>query len=80
MNMMMMMMMMMMMIEHNYISNKWYLKYQLHVSASILAIARLYSTYQVTIQYVCGVLWREGGVPHPPPEYTTHILYSDLIS
>ena len=38
-------------LEHNYISNKWYIKYQLHVSASILAMVRLYSTYEVTIQY-----------------------------
>ena len=33
-------------------------KYQLHVSASILAIVRLYSTYQVTIQYVWCILGR----------------------
>jgi hypothetical protein len=42
--------------EHNYISNKWhmeYLQYQLHVPASVLAIVRLYSSYQVTIQYAC---------------------------
>jgi hypothetical protein len=31
--------------EHNYISKKWYTKYQLHVSATLLAIIRLYSTY-----------------------------------
>jgi hypothetical protein len=43
--------------EQNHISNKWYIKYQqyqLHVSASILAIIRLYSSYQVTIQYAWG--------------------------
>jgi hypothetical protein len=49
--------------EHNYISNKWYIKflqYQLYVSASILAIVRLYSAYPVTIQYAWGT--GEGGV------------------
>jgi len=29
-----------------------YIKYELHVSAIILAIIRLYSTYQVAVQYV----------------------------
>jgi len=45
--------------EHKYISNKWHIKYQqyqLHVSASILAIVRLYSTYQLTIQCVRCIL------------------------
>jgi hypothetical protein len=44
--------------EHNYISKKWYTKYQLHVSATILAIIRLYSAYKVTIQYMWCILGR----------------------
>ena len=42
--------------EHNYISNIWYIKYQLHVSATILAIIRLYSTYQLAVQYMWYIL------------------------
>jgi hypothetical protein len=44
--------------EHYYISNKWYTKYQLRVSATILAIIKLYSTYKVTIQYMWCILER----------------------
>jgi len=44
---------------------KWYVKYQqyqqLHVSASMLAIVRLYTTYQVTIQYAWYTLRGGGG-------------------
>jgi len=40
--------------EHNCISNKRYIKYQLHVSAIIhvLAIIMLYSAYQVAVHYM----------------------------
>jgi hypothetical protein len=31
--------------EHNYISNKWYLQYQLRVLTNIPANIRLYSTF-----------------------------------
>jgi len=44
--------------EHNYISNMWYIKYQLHVSATILVIIRLYSTYQVAVQCMWCILGR----------------------
>ena len=39
--------------EHSSISKKWYIKYQLRVSATILAIIMLYSTYQVAVQCMC---------------------------
>ena len=42
----------------DYISNKRYIKYHLHVSAIILAIIRLYSTYQVAVQYMWYILGR----------------------
>ena len=62
--------------EHNYISNKWYIKYQqyqqLHVSASMLTIVRLYSTYQVIIQYACFTL---GGTRSRPPPHRVHHAY-----
>ena len=44
--------------EHNPISNKRYIKYQLHVSAIIFAIMRLYSTYQIAVQYMWYILGR----------------------
>ena len=50
--------------EHNYISNKRYIKYQLQVSAIILAIIRLYSTYQVGEQYMWHILGRRDLVYH----------------
>ena len=44
--------------ENNYISNICYNKYRLHVSATILTIFRLYSTYQVAVQYMWCILGR----------------------
>ena len=44
--------------EHNCISNVWYIMYQLHVSATILAIIRLYSTYQVAVHCMWCTLGR----------------------
>ena len=54
------------------VNNKGYINYQqcqLHVSASILAIVRFYSTYQVTIQYVCGVLYLISRIQHDDGQY-----------
>ena len=44
--------------EHNYIISTCYNKYQLHVSATILAIIKLYSTYQVAVQCMWCILGR----------------------
>jgi hypothetical protein len=44
--------------EQKYISKKRYTKYQIQVSATILAIITLYPTYKVTIQYMWCILER----------------------
>jgi len=59
--------------EHNYISNMCYSKYQLYVSATTLAIIRLYSTYQVAVQCMWCILGRRDLV------YNSSGMNSNLI-